>query len=95
MDDATTGKDWTFLSNHGHVLVQINRDPNIRIRDLANEVGITERRAQAIIADLADGGYITIHKSGRQNFYEVNAKLKFRHPREAGKPISHLLSIFK
>ncbi len=95
MDDATAGKDWTFLSNHGHVLVQINRDPNIRIRDLANEVGITERRAQAIIADLADGGYITIHKSGRQNSYEVNSKLKFRHPREAGKPISQLLNIFK
>jgi predicted transcriptional regulator len=95
MTSSEAAKDWTFLSNHGHVLVQINRDPHIRIRDLAQEVGITERRAQAIIADLAESGYITIHKSGRQNYYEVNAKLKFRHPREAGKPISHLLSIFK
>lgn len=87
-------KDWTFLSNHGHVLVQLYRDPEIRIRDLAQLVGVTERRAQGIIADLENGGYITITRMGRRNTYKINARLKFRHPNEAGKSIDSLLKIF-
>lgn len=91
---SETPKDWTFLSNHGHVLVQLHRDPQIRIRDLANLVGVTERRAQAIVTDLENAGYITITRVGRRNVYKVNSALKFRHPNESGKSIGSLLKIF-
>ena len=63
---------WTFLSNHGHVLVQISRDPDVRIRDIADEVGITERRAHMILGDLEAAGYITITKVGRRSHYRIN-----------------------
>jgi predicted transcriptional regulator len=88
------GRDWTFLSNHGHVLVQLNRDPDSRIRDISNAVGITERSAQTILADLAESGYVTILRVGRRNQYKINPSLKFRHPAEESKPISALLKIF-
>ncbi len=87
-------REWTFLSNHGHVLVHLNRDPNSRIRDIANSVGITERSAQAILADLEDSGYVTISRVGRRNRYKIHPSLKFRHPAEESKPISSLLKIF-
>jgi len=87
-------REWTFLSNHGHVLVHLSRFPDSRIRDIAETVGITDRSAQAILADLEDAGYVTKSKIGRRNSYKVNPGLKFRHPSEAGKPISSLLKIF-
>ncbi len=87
-------REWTFLSNHGHVLVHLSRYPDSRVRDIADTVGITERSAQAILADLEDSGYVTITRIGRRNSYKVNAGLKFRHPSEASKPISSLLKIF-
>jgi DNA-binding MarR family transcriptional regulator len=87
-------REWTFLSNHGHVLVHLSKDPDSRIRDIADTVGITERSAQAILADLEESGYLTITRIGRRNSYKVNTELKFRHPSEASKPISSLLKIF-
>ena len=87
-------REWTFLSNHGHVLIHLSRYPNSRVRDIANTVGITERSAQAILADLEESGYVTITRAGRRNSYTVNTRLKFRHPSEASKPISSLLKIF-
>jgi len=87
-------REWTFLSNHGHVLVHLSRYPDSRIRDIADTVGITERSAQAILADLEESGYVTITRIGRRNSYKVNTGLKFRHPSEASKPISSLLKIF-
>jgi len=62
---------WTFLSNHGRVLLCISHDPEARLRDIAVEVGITERSAYAIVNDLAEGGYITKHRDGRRNRYEI------------------------
>jgi hypothetical protein len=91
---SDVNREWTFLSNHGHVLVHLNRYPESRVRDIADTVGITERSTQAILADLAEAGYVTISKIGRRNSYKVNPGLKFRHPSEAGKPISALLKIF-
>ena len=88
------GREWTFLSNHGHVLVQLSRYPDSRIRDISESVGITDRSAQAILADLEEAGYVTKSKVGRRNSYKVNLGLKFRHPSEAGRPISLLLKIF-
>jgi predicted transcriptional regulator len=86
--------NWTFLSNHGHVLVALNKDPNLRIRDLAQEIGITERSVRSILIDLEESGYVSITRVGRRNVYQVNSALKFRHPSEASQPISALLKIF-
>jgi DNA-binding MarR family transcriptional regulator len=85
---------WTFLSNHGHVLVHLSRNPESKIREIADAVGITERRAQSILAELEEAGYVLITREGRRNKYAVNTKKKFRHPAEANRPISDLLAIF-
>lgn len=86
---------WTFLSNHGHLLVHLSREPDAKIKEMAEAIGITERRTQSILSDLEDSGYITITRTGRRNTYQVNAKKKFRHPAEADKSVSELLRIFK
>lgn len=86
---------WTFLSNHGHVLVHLSRNPESLVKEIAEAVGITERRAQSILAELEESGYVTIARSGRRNSYTVNTRLKFRHPAESAKPISALLKIFQ
>jgi DNA-binding MarR family transcriptional regulator len=91
---AEATREWTFLSNHGHILIHLSRYPDSRIRDIADSVGITERSAQAILANLEESGYVTITRIGRRNSYKVNTGLKFRHPSEASKPISSLLKIF-
>jgi DNA-binding MarR family transcriptional regulator len=62
---------WTFLSNHGRALLSIARDPEIRLRDIAAELGITERSAYGIVSDLADGGYVTKQRDGRRNRYQI------------------------
>ena len=90
--DAKTA--WTFLTNHGHVLICIARDPGIRGRDIAERVGITERAAQAIIADLVATGYVNRTRIGRRNHYEVNAGLPVRHPLEQPHRIGELLAAF-
>ncbi len=89
-----SSREWTFLSNHGHVLIHLSRNPDSRVRDIAESVGITERSTQAILGDLERDGYVSITRIGRRNSYKVNSGLKFRHPSEASKPISSLLKIF-
>lgn len=71
---------WTFLSNHAHVLLCIARDPDARVRDIAAVVGITERAAQRILAELIAEGYASSTKIGRRNRYEVNPAGHLRHP---------------
>ena len=85
---------WTFLSNHGHVLVHINRNPDSKVKEIADAVGITERSALSILADLEESGYISVERVGRRNSYRVNTNKNFRHPMEAQQPISALLRIF-
>lgn len=80
MARAEQTRSWTFLTNHAHVLLAIAQDPDIRIRDIADVVGITERAAHAIIQDLVDEGYLSVIKEGRRNSYEVHPDLPFRHP---------------
>lgn len=87
-------REWTFLSNHGHVLIHISKNPEALVRDIAKGVGITERRALGILKDLEESGYISIIRHGRRNQYKINTRGRFRHPMEASKPISALLSIF-
>jgi hypothetical protein len=82
---------WTFLTNHAHVLLCIAEDPDIRGRDIAARVGITERAAQAIVADLAGEGYVTRTRVGRRNRYAVNAHAPLRHPLEHDHTIGELL----
>lgn len=84
---------WTFLTNHGHVLVCIASDPGIRGRDIATRVGITERATQAIIADLIAEGYVTRTRVGRRNHYEVNSDRPLRHPVEQPHSIGELLRL--
>ena len=66
---------WTFLTNHAQVLVCIARDPGVRLRDIGERVGITERAAHRIVVELADAGYITRQRNGRRNHYTINAHL--------------------
>lgn len=93
MDDepAARARTWTFLTNHAHVLVCIAEDADIRGRDIAARVGITERAAQAIVSDLAEEGYVTRTKVGRRNRYTVNADAPLRHPLEHDHTIGDLL----
>lgn len=86
---------WTFLSNHGHVLVALSRDPKVRVRDLVELVGITERSVRAIIADLKAAGYIKVVKNGRQNEYRLLESKNLRHPAEDQIQVRELLAIFK
>ncbi len=69
------GPGWTFLTNHAQVLVCIARDPGVRLRDIGERVGITERAAHRIVVELADAGYITRQRNGRRNRYTINAHL--------------------
>lgn len=90
MGDHSRGR-WTFLTNHAHVLVCIRRDPDVRLRDIAQWVGITERAAQGIVGDLVDDGYVTRTRVGRRNTYSVNEGLPLRHALEADQDIGGLL----
>jgi hypothetical protein len=90
----TTRPNWTFLSNHGHVLVCIAGDRGVRGRDIAQQVGITERAAQAIVADLVKEGYVTRTRVGRRNHYEINPDRPLRHPVEQSHSIGELLQLF-
>ena len=90
---GTAMPTWTFLTNYGHVLVCIAGDPGIRGRDIAARVGITERAAQAIIADLASEGYVTRTRIGRRNHYEINPDRPLRHPLEQPHSIGELLQL--
>ena len=98
MDDAedtrSGSRRWTFLTNHARVLVEIARDPNNRLRDIAAGIGITERAAQAIVNDLEEAGYITRTRVGRRNRYSVDPTRPFRHPADADQRIAGLLTLF-
>lgn len=84
--------DWTFLSNHAHVLVCLDRDPQARLRDIAVEVGVTERTANTIVSDLVGGGVLTVTKVGRRNQYSIDRSARLRHPLEDTKTVGDLLA---
>lgn len=83
--------DWTFLTNHAHVLVCIAEEPDVRGRDIAERVGITERAAQSIIADLVEAGYVTRTREGRRNRYAIDPQAHLRHPLQQDHTIGELL----
>ena len=83
-DDDEAGRSWTLLTGHGHVLVEIARNPDARIRDISPLVGLTERTVQAIVADLEAAGYLTRKRIGRRTRYTVNPDSPFRHKAQQG-----------
>jgi hypothetical protein len=87
-------ENWTLLTSHTRVLLAIARDPGIRLRDIAATLGITERSAYAIVTDLAGAGYLTKHKDGRRNRYQIQAHLPLPGPASQQPPtIGHLLDL--
>jgi predicted ArsR family transcriptional regulator len=72
--------NWTFLSNHGNVLLCIADNPRVRLRDIAGSVGITERAVHRIISDLVADGYVSRDREGRRNRYEISEDAPLRHP---------------
>lgn len=84
---------WTFLSNHGRALLCIAYDPGARLRDVAGELGITERRAYGIITDLTDSGYVVKTKDGRRNRYRVRADLPLPEPTRSDSTIGEVLRV--
>jgi DNA-binding IclR family transcriptional regulator len=87
------GPGWTFLTNHAQVLVCIARDPCVRLREIGERVGITERAAHRIVAELADAGYITRQRNGRRNHYTINAHLPFPDTLAREQNVGQLLEI--
>ena len=86
-------KNWSFLTNHAKVLVCIAQDPGIRLREIGNEVGITERAAHRIVSELAEAGYIARERDGRRNQYTVQAHLPLPDSVAREQRIGDLLSI--
>jgi DNA-binding transcriptional ArsR family regulator len=89
----STPPAWTFLSNHSHVLLLICADPGVKLRDVADAVGITERAVQRIVADLEAAGYLERERVGRRNHYRVHARLPLRHRLESHIQIGSLLDL--
>lgn len=87
--------EWTFLTNHAHVLLVVAADPEARLRDIAERVGITERATQLIVNDLAEAGYLTKERVGRRNRYTLPGGLPLRHNAEAAHSVDELLAIFR
>jgi len=90
-DEAAAG--WTFFSNHTHVLVCLARDPDVRLRDVAEMVGITERSAVKIVSELEAAGVVTRSRVGRRNHYEINFDVQLRHPVEGDRTVGALLEM--
>lgn len=84
---------WTFLTNHSHVLLCLVQDPEARMRDVAERVGITERAVQRIVSELESAGYVTRTREGRRNTYEVNGSLPLRHPIEGHQSLDALIKL--
>lgn len=86
-------QEWTFLTNHAHVLLCVVRDPQARMRDIAEQVGVTERAAQRIVVDLVEAGYLERTREGRRNRYRLHAELPLRHPMDRDTDIGQLVAL--
>ncbi|MFB8248953.1 helix-turn-helix transcriptional regulator [Streptomyces sp. NPDC001046] len=91
---SARGDHWTFLTNHARVLIFLANDPEARLRDVADRIGITERAVQLIVADLEAAGYLTRTRVGRRNRYTIDPTVALRHPSEADHPVGDLLTTF-
>ena len=84
---------WTFLTNHGHVILCLAGDPELTIRDLSIRVGITERAVQNILNDLVEADYLQRQRFGRQNTYLLSPKKALRHPVESHRSLGDLVRL--
>jgi DNA-binding IclR family transcriptional regulator len=82
---------WTFLSNHGNVIIYIDEHRNARLREIADAIGITERATHKLVSELVEEGYLTRKRVGRRNEYAVNGEQRLRHPALAGHTLHELL----
>ena len=89
----TKTSEWTFLTNHTHVLICVVDAPESRMRDIADRVGITERAVQRILGELEEAGYVQRVRTGRRNRYKVRKSLPLRHPIEKHRRVSALLEL--
>ena len=90
---SENGKSWRFVTNHTQVLLCIAREPDVRLRDVAEMVGITERAIQRIVADLVEAGFVQRQRVGRRSRYVINRDVEMRHPAQAGHDIGELLAL--
>lgn len=95
MSSKATASLWNFLTNHTHVLLCLERDPSLRMRDIAAQVGITERAVQRIIAELEKSGYLERTREGRRNEYTISRTKRLRHPLEQDTRIGQLLDLLQ
>lgn len=84
---------WTFLTNYGHVLLVIAARPDLRLRDIAEHVGITERAAQRIVRELVEEGYLIRRRVGRRNEYQVDRSRPLRHALQRGRTVGELIDM--
>ena len=84
--------NWTFLTNHSHVLICIAAQPDIRLSEVARLVGIGERAVHRIVHELEEAGYLTVHKEGRKNTYTLDLHQPLRHPLEADHDIREIVT---
>lgn len=87
-----TDRGWTFLTNHAHVLLCLTRTPDARVKDVAEQVGISERMVQLVLNDLEEAGYLARRRTGRRNEYEVIGG-PLRHPMEQEHQVEELLAV--
>jgi DNA-binding IclR family transcriptional regulator len=91
MSSTDHQRTWTFLTNHAQVLLCLAATPDIRLRDVAERVGITERATQRILAELVEAGYVKTTRTGRRNTYTVDRQHAMRHSAQVGHEIGALL----
>lgn len=93
--EKRTKPEWTFFSNHSHVVLCLYRNPNIRLREVAELVGITERAVISIVEDLIQGGIVQRFKEGRRNYYKIIENIPLRHDLENHRMVGELLKFIK
>jgi len=93
MSSQNSSESWTFLTNHAQVLLRLANDPDVRLRDVAGAVGITERATQRILSDLVEAGYVRRTRVGRRNRYTVDRAHAMRHAAQNGHEIGSLIDL--
>jgi predicted ArsR family transcriptional regulator len=88
-------RNWHFVTSHTQVLLCLHRNPRVRLRDIAQTVGITERAAQRIVSDLVEAGYVSRQREGRRNRYVLNLSVPMRHPSQVDHEIGELVDVLR
>jgi DNA-binding transcriptional ArsR family regulator len=86
---------WTFLTSHASVLLEVAREPDATVREIAERAGLTERQAHRVLADLVEGGYLHRERVGRRNHYRVDHARPLRHPSVADRRVGELLEALR